>query len=413
MNYSRSLGMEPLVEVHTTREMEIALSCGAKVIGVNNRNLHTFKLDLDTTERAIAIAEKKGITWKLSSDKDENIQIPNIMIAALSGITSADDVQQFRKAGVSCVLVGETLMKSTNPKKTIEELLTENNNDINGLNSSSGRMLVKTCGLTSVTDAEVALQAGVSLLGVIFAKSPRTVTIEQAKAIVEVTRKYGERSSSLSMENELNIMKSDRLTPKLWFQRSIDFLRKTTLRRPLTVGVFQNQTPEEINQIIATTGIDIVQLHGDESPDIIELIHAPCIKVLHVLPSSSSSSKSSEGGKEEVVTLEKNGNEKDHMIHQLKADIDSFSNKAIAILLDSRLPNTSGGGTGAIFDWSIASEIGVSCILAGGLLPSNVGNAVLTNGVVGVDVSSGIEIVGKPGMKDIDAMKSFINNARQ
>lgn len=53
--------MEPLVEVHTDQEMEIALDAGARVIGVNNRNLHTFELDLATTERVAQVARKRGI----------------------------------------------------------------------------------------------------------------------------------------------------------------------------------------------------------------------------------------------------------------------------------------------------------------------------------------------------------------
>jgi anthranilate synthase / indole-3-glycerol phosphate synthase / phosphoribosylanthranilate isomerase len=149
--------MEPLVEVHTDREMEIALQAGAKVIGVNNRNLHTFKLDLDTTERAIGIAKKMGFTWELKPGGP----VPDIMIAALSGITSSDDVAIFRKAGVSCVLVGETLMKSSNPKQTIAELLGEVPSEGDG----SKRVLVKTCGVTSAVDAEAALQAGASMIG--------------------------------------------------------------------------------------------------------------------------------------------------------------------------------------------------------------------------------------------------------
>ena len=151
------VGMEPLVEVHTDREMEIALQAGAKVIGVNNRNLHTFKLDLDTTERAIGIAKSKGFTWQLTPEKTH----PDIMIAALSGITSSDDVSLFRKAGVSCVLVGETLMKSSNPKQTIAELLGE----VPAEGDASKRVLVKTCGVTSASDAEAALQAGASFIG--------------------------------------------------------------------------------------------------------------------------------------------------------------------------------------------------------------------------------------------------------
>ena len=150
--------MEPLVEVHTDREMEIALAAGAKVIGVNNRNLHTFKLDLDTTERVISIAAKKGFTWQLS---ESGGKMPDIIIAALSGITSSDDVALFRKVGVSCVLVGETLMKSSNPKQTIAELL----GDVPAEGDASKRILVKTCGVVSAPDAEAALQAGASFIG--------------------------------------------------------------------------------------------------------------------------------------------------------------------------------------------------------------------------------------------------------
>ena len=59
--FCRQQGMEPLVEVHTDQEMEIALDAGARVIGVNNRNLHTFELDLATTERVAQVARKRGI----------------------------------------------------------------------------------------------------------------------------------------------------------------------------------------------------------------------------------------------------------------------------------------------------------------------------------------------------------------
>ncbi len=85
--FCREVGMEPLVEVHTDREMEIALDCDAKVIGVNNRNLHTFQLDLDTTGRIIKIAEKRGLEWRPNSGKKQDVAI-----AALSGITSREDV---------------------------------------------------------------------------------------------------------------------------------------------------------------------------------------------------------------------------------------------------------------------------------------------------------------------------------
>lgn len=119
--------------------------------------------------------------------------------------------------------------------------------------------------------------------GVIFAKSPRSASIEQAKAIVEVTRKYGERSASINMQPEIDRLTADRLSTKLWYQRCQEYLQKTTLRRPLVVGVFQGQSVEEINEIVAKTGIDIVQLHGDECVADLERVHAPCIKVRYVV----------------------------------------------------------------------------------------------------------------------------------
>jgi anthranilate synthase/indole-3-glycerol phosphate synthase/phosphoribosylanthranilate isomerase len=74
------IGMEPLVEVHTDEEMEIALSVGARVVGVNNRDLHSFQLDLDTTERVLKVAARLGRTWR-GAHRD-------LVVAALSGISS-------------------------------------------------------------------------------------------------------------------------------------------------------------------------------------------------------------------------------------------------------------------------------------------------------------------------------------
>lgn len=380
IEFSRSVGMEPLVEVHTGREMEIALEKGAKVIGVNNRNLHTFQLDLDTTSRAISIAREKGYSWEIKKKGE----IPDLIIAALSGITSNDDVRQFRSEGVSCVLVGETLMKSSNPKATITELL-----DVSS-DKEIKQPIIKTCGMKRESDISIALQAGANMLGVIFAESPRSATIEEAKAIVNAVRRYGERSNSINFSNEIATIRRDLPTPKIWYSRMLESIRKTTLRKPLVVGVFQDQPVNEINHIIAETGIDIVQLHGDESPDIIESINAPCIKVLHVAPSKAN----------DLVDYD-----------ELKNQVKKFSGKAIALLLDSRIPGSKGGGTGSTFDWSLANKLdGCPVLLAGGLTPSNVKDAVKTDGVSGVDVSSGVET--SPGIKDETLLKSFISNSK-
>eukprot|EP00466_Bigelowiella_natans_P001957 jgi/Bigna1/90354/estExt_fgenesh1_pg.C_680012 len=101
----RCLGMEPLVEVAREEEVKTALEAGAKFIGINNRNLKTFHVDMDTTNRVA----------KLIPD--------DVQIAALSGIKTRDDVLKFKKAGASAVLVGETLMRSTDASVKIKELI--------------------------------------------------------------------------------------------------------------------------------------------------------------------------------------------------------------------------------------------------------------------------------------------------
>lgn len=105
LNLSRQLGMEPLVEVNNQQEMTVAINAGAKIVGVNNRNLHTFHVAMETTTNLASM-------------------VPNhIILAALSGITSRQDVETFEKSGAKAVLVGEALMKSNDKHLFISQLL--------------------------------------------------------------------------------------------------------------------------------------------------------------------------------------------------------------------------------------------------------------------------------------------------
>ncbi len=94
---SRNLGMEPLVEVNNATEMERALAVGAAFIGINNRDLRDFNVDLGTTDRLAGLVQG------------------DILLAALSGISTRADVDRFRQAGASAVLVGEALMRAPDP----------------------------------------------------------------------------------------------------------------------------------------------------------------------------------------------------------------------------------------------------------------------------------------------------------
>ena len=101
---SRSLGMDSLVEVHDEPELERALAAGAEIIGVNNRDLRTFEIDLSTTERLAPLVPAGRI------------------VVAESGIFSRDDIRRLAACGVQAVLIGEALVTEPDPRAKIQEL---------------------------------------------------------------------------------------------------------------------------------------------------------------------------------------------------------------------------------------------------------------------------------------------------
>lgn len=102
---ARSLGMEALVETRTPEEIKRAVESGARIIGINNRDLHTFQVDLNTTVELVRY-----------------IDDPSTIVVSESGIVTREDVQALGASGVDAVLVGETLMASGNLRSTVEKL---------------------------------------------------------------------------------------------------------------------------------------------------------------------------------------------------------------------------------------------------------------------------------------------------
>ena len=98
------LGMDALVEVHTSDEMKRAAACGAKVIGVNNRDLRTFEVSLNTS---LSLAREAP---------------PEALLISESGLHSSDDLQRLRAAGYQGFLIGETLMRAGNPADVLRSL---------------------------------------------------------------------------------------------------------------------------------------------------------------------------------------------------------------------------------------------------------------------------------------------------
>ena len=100
---ARALGLTPLVEVYTAEEARVALEIGAELVGINNRNLHTFDVSLRTTERLAPLLA------------------PHTTVISLSGIWSAGDARRVAAAGARAILVGEALVRATDPAAVIRE----------------------------------------------------------------------------------------------------------------------------------------------------------------------------------------------------------------------------------------------------------------------------------------------------
>jgi phosphoribosylanthranilate isomerase len=166
--------------------------------------------------------------------------------------------------------------------------------------------------------------------------------------------------------------------------RFIDAARAAAIVRALpkgveAVGVFVNEPPERINAITEEVGLHLAQLHGDETPEEADLVRLPVIK---------------------AVRLEK---ETDIAAAE-KYKVDLF-------LIDT--PSGNWGGSGRKGDWKLAAAAcrRLRAVLAGGLTPDNVAEAIREVNPYGVDVSSGVE--SAPGVKDREKMKLFIERARE
>ncbi len=306
------LGLDALVEVHTAEEMKRAADAGATIVGVNNRDLRTFQTSLETSEKLAALAPG-GAT-----------------LISESGIATAADIVRLRRCGYRGFLIGESLMRASDPAALIRQL--------------RGEVQIKVCGVTTAEDAERCAAEGVDMIGLNFApESRRCLSVEAARAIVDAVR-----------------------------------LRFPAVR---FVGVFVNQDPNFINETARELGLAAVQLHGDETPDDVREINAPSvIKALRVGPD---------------FALET-----------------AAAYECDAILLDAHSPHAR-GGTGERFDWKIAFAVKARVkrlILAGGLSPENVHEAIQTVGPDAVDVCSGIE--ESAGRKDTEKLRRFVAAAR-
>ena len=195
----------------------------------------------------------------------------------------------------------------------------------------------KICGITRIEDALAAVEAGADAIGFVFyPKSPRAVSVHQARAIIAA------------------------LPPFI-----------------STVGLFVNASRCELNEMLDAVPLDLLQFHGDETPEQCEGYHRPFIKALRV-----------QAGDDIAGSCRAYG-------------------KASGILLDTFVSGVP-GGTGETFDWAlIPDNLDKPIILAGGLTSANVAQAIAQVRPYAVDVSGGVE--KSKGIKDHDKIRAFMS----
>lgn len=212
---------------------------------------------------------------------------------------------------------------------------------------------VKICGVRRVEDALVAAEAGVDFIGLVFVPNRRRrISVEQARRIVDAVK--------ASSENP-----------------------------PRLAGLFADQPIEEVRDTVQATGVDMVQLCGSESMEYCDEARVPVIRITHV-PA---------------------GLLNDEELQKLERHLAALRERGHVATLD-RLVAGLQGGTGRSFDWGVAAQLskaGFEFLLAGGLTPENVGQAVREVKPWGVDVSSGVET---EGVKDAEKIRRFVAEAR-
>ena len=213
---------------------------------------------------------------------------------------------------------------------------------------------VKICGIRKLADAQVAAQAGADFIGLNFVPGRRRrLEADAARDIVSGLKAVGGNT-------------------------------------PQVVGLFADQPLDQVNRAIEDCELDLVQLCGQETPDYCRQMQGRVIKVVRVPVTASG----------------------DAAVKGLGEQVQVYRDAGHLVVLDSLVEGLQ-GGSGQSFDWNIAAGLarrGHSFLLAGGLSPDNIAQAVAMVQPWGVDVSSGVET---DGVKDPEKIQAFIHNARQ
>ena len=317
-----SLGLSSLVEAHDENEVQMAIDCGARIIGVNNRNLKDFTVDVQNSVRL------------------RNLVQDDVIFVSESGLETPEDIQVLRDNNIGVALMGETFMRSPNKVEKLAYLY----------GSTYYTPKVKMCGISKVETIPAVVEAKPDYMGLVFAPSKRQVTVDQAKTLVEeLHRGYAQKYGSDTEHDKNDTIK--------------------------TVGVFVNETVDNLVTIANEANLDAVQLHGDEDETFIQ-------------------------------SLKERTNVEVWKAIQIRtaADTEKWIDSSADMLLFDAYHKDERGGTGEVFDWSSLDAFERPFMLAGGIDSTNVARAIRTVRPYGIDISSGIET---NGVKDDEKITAF------
>ena len=328
-----SLGLSSLVEAHDEHEVQMAIDCGARIIGVNNRNLKDFTVDVQNSVRL------------------RNLVQDDVIFVSESGLETPEDIQVLRDNNIGVALMGETFMRSPNKVEKLAYLY----------GSTYYTPKVKMCGISKVETIPAVVEAKPDYMGLVFAPSKRQVTVDQAKTLVEELHKQYANRYNRDAEQCSN--------QTLIHQ---EFIK--------TVGIFVNETLDNLVSIATEANLDVVQLHGDEDEAFIQsLKERTNVEVWKAVQIRSA------------------------------ADAEAWIDSRADMLLFDAYHKDERGGMGEVFDWSSLDEFERPFMLAGGIDSTNVARAIRTVRPYGIDISSGIET---EGVKDDEKIKAFTNIVR-
>ena len=326
-----SLGLSSLVEAHDEHEVQMAIDCGARIIGVNNRNLKDFTVDVQNSVRL------------------RNLVQDDVIFVSESGLETPEDIQVLRDNNIGVALMGETFMRSSNKVEKLAYLY----------GPTYYTPKIKMCGISKVETIPAVVEAQPDYMGLVFASSKRQVTVAQAKILVsELHKQYANRYNRDVIQWSNDVVQ--------------EFIK--------TVGVFVNETLENLVTIATEVNLDAVQLHGDEDEAFIQsLKERTNVEVWKAVQIRSA------------------------------ADAEAWIDSRADMLLFDAYHKDERGGTGEVFDWSCLDEFERPFMLAGGIDSTNVARAIRTVRPYGIDISSGIET---EGAKDDEKIKAFTNIVR-